>query len=171
MVTFRTYVDAVNKPPASQSTKRMPSSKTRDSYGPKMSVKFVFKLKNDSDNNIANKHQSLLLTILEQQPSTKFFNSDGKQLTPEDIQEGTMSSLFDYALVKRRFSKTMVVCLDLLSPIPLQAMRRSISGQLRKAKAAILVNYWDTPDVRDVGWIFGIHPKYHSRDSHGCWRV
>ena len=171
MVTFRTYVDAVNKPTASQSTKRMPSSKTRDSYGPKMSVKFVFKLKNDSDNNIANKHQSLLLTILEQQPSTKFFNSDGKQLTPEDIQEGTMSSLFDYALVKRRFSKTMVVCLDLLSPIPLQAMRRSISPQLRKAKAAILVNYWDTPDVRDVGWIFGIHPKYHSRDSHGCWRV
>ena len=69
MVTFRTYADAVNKPAASQSTKRMPLSKTRDSYGPKMSVKFVFKLKNNSDNNIAKKHQLLMLTILEKQPS------------------------------------------------------------------------------------------------------
>ena len=98
MVTFRTYANAVNKPAATQSTKRVPSLKTRDSYGPKMSVKFVFKLKNDSDNNIAKEHQSLLWMILEKQPSTKFFKSDGKQLTPNDIKQATMSSLFDYAL-------------------------------------------------------------------------
>ena len=44
-------------------------------------------------------------------------------------------------------------------------MRRSISKELKKTRCALVVNHWNTPDVRDIGWIYGVHPKYHNCDS------
>ena len=164
MADNRTYAAVASKPPVTPSPAHMPSTKTKTQYGPKMSVKFIFKIKNDSNKQTSKIHRELLLTMTKIEPSVKFFDNDSKQVVPDNITDGGMSDHFNYALVKRRFSKSIVVCHDLLCPKSLHAMRKLMSQQLKMNKAALLLNYWDDPDVRDIGWFCGIHPKYHNRD-------
>ena len=103
--------------------------------------------------------------MTELEPSVKIFDSDNKQVVPNNLTDNNISDHFNYALVKRKFSKSIVVCHDILCPLPLHALRKLMSSHLKTNKAALLMNYWTEPDVRDIGWIYGVHPKYHNRDS------
>ena len=165
MVTTVTYAAAASKPPTMPSSSRLSSTRTKTQYGAKISVKFVFKLKNESNEQTSKLHRQLLTAMTELEPSVKIFDSDNKQVVPNNLTDNNISDHFTYALVKRKFSKSIVVCHDILCPLPLHALRKLMSSHLKTNKAALLMNYWTVPDVRDIGWIYGVHPKYHNRDS------
>ena len=71
MADNRTYAAVASKPPLTPSPARMPSTKTKTQYGPKMSVKFIFKIKNDSNKQtrvntlVLQRQQKLVICLIE----------------------------------------------------------------------------------------------------------
>ena len=140
------------------------SSNVADNHKAKPTkVKFVFKLKKTEKADVSQFHRKLLLEILSLDKDVMFTDNKQQSISPRTTED--FKPYFDYESLPRKHFQLVCVTHTITTTISLSNLKRDLRNVLTSYRATLNVNNWSTLDVRDVGWILSMHPRFHNRDN------
>lgn len=159
------FADAVRNPSNNESTTSPEPIDHNNDSAKRISVKFNFKEENDDTSTHAKRHRDLLIAMTSHDAHLVVLDKSSKPFIPKDISCDEYANKFDYAVIKRRHANSFAVTHDIISSMSLPELNKKLSRDHKQARSKLSINKWKTLDVRDVGWLFGVHPTFHNRDS------
>ena len=131
-----------------------------------VSVKLIFRLQNtESINDAKKKHFATLKAIEDTSPDVILFDHHSNHIIPSKLQANDFNAKFEYEQLPRRHIKLVAVSHAIQSSISLSDIKSNIHTLLSTQRITLSINTWPTLDVRDIGWLYGVHHQFHNRDE------
>ena len=127
-------------------------------------VKLLFKLKkSDHLDEAIGRHMNILCVMQEQDSEVSILDKDNVEIIPSLIRFEDFRSHFEYHTLPRRHHQLIAVTHIIKSSYTLNDIKDLIRGSLSLSRTTLLPQIWPTLDIWDIGWIHGVHPRFHSR--------